>query len=326
MRRFGLTIVAGVTMAVVGGLLSGSAAQQPRQAARMYRVGILTLSGAEKLRDSLRELGYVEGRNVVFEIRNSKGRADVVADLASDLVREKVDVIIASNPAFVFGARRATTTIPIVMVHTPDPVELGLVASLAHPGGNITGTTTLSVSLSIKQLELLKEVVPKASRIAVLWNPDNPWHPITVNGLRQERRSLGLQLQMLAMRGPDEFGDAFRLMTRGRAQAVLVLADPMTFVHRRELADLVAKHHLPLMGSLREYAEAGGLMAYWADGNELYRRAAGYVDKILKGAKPADLPIEQPTRYELVVNRKIARTLGLEIPLSLLLRADAVIE
>ncbi len=326
MRRFGLTIVSGVIVGLVAGLLCASAAQESPQPARAHRIGILTLSGGRQLREHLRDLGYIEGRNVVFEIRDSKGRADVVDELASELVRAKVDVIVASNPAFVFGARRATTTIPIVMVHTPDPVELGLVASLAHPGGNITGTTSLSVSLSIKQLELLKEAVPKAARIAVLWNPDNPWHPITVKGLRQERRSLGVQLQMLPVRSPDEFAGAFRAMTRDRAQAVLVLADPMTFVHRRRLADLAAKHRLPLMGSLREYADAGGLMAYWADGDELLRRAAGYVDKILKGAKPADLPIEQPTRYELVVNRRTAGALGLTLPQSLLLRADQVVE
>jgi putative ABC transport system substrate-binding protein len=324
--RFGVTVVSGVMVGLVTGVLSASAAQESSRPAGAHRIGILTLSGAGQLRERLRDLGYIEGRNVVFEIRDSKGRADVVDELAAELVRAKVDVIVASNPAFVFGARRATTTIPIVMVHTPDPVELGLVASLAHPGGNITGTTSLSVSLSIKQLDLLKEAVPKAARIAVLWNPDNPWHPITVRGLRQERRSLGVQLQMLAVRSPDEFAGAFRAMTRDRAQAVLVLADPMTFVHRRRLADLAAKHRLPLMGSLREYADAGGLLAYWADGDELLRRAADYVDKILRGAKPADLPIEQPTRYELVVNRKTAGTLGLTLPRSLLLRADQVIE
>jgi putative ABC transport system substrate-binding protein len=233
-------------------------------------------------------------------------------------------VIVATNPAAVFGAKRATTTIPIVMVHTPDPVELGLVASLARPGGNITGMTSLSVDLTIKQLELLKEAVPRASRIAVLWNPDNPWHPVAVKGLRAGGQSLGMRLQILEVRSPDEFESAFQAMIRERAQAVLVLADPMTFAHRRRLASLAARHRLPLMGSLREYAEAGGLMSYWADGTELIGRAASYVDKILKGATPGDLPIEQPTKYELVVNLKTAKALGLAIPPPLLLRATVL--
>jgi ABC-type uncharacterized transport system substrate-binding protein len=236
----------------------------------------------------------------------------------------KVDVIVATNPAAVFGAKRATATIPIVMVNTPDPVELGLVASLARPGGNITGTTSLSVELSLKQLEILKEAVPRASRIAVVWNPDNPWRPITMKGLREGGRSLDVQLQPLPVRGPHEFDNAFQAMIKGRAAAVLILADPMTYFHRRRLADLAIKHRLPLMGSLREYAEAGSLMSYWADGPELFRRVASYVDRILKGARPGDLPVEQPTKYELVVNLKTAKALALTIPPALLLRATVI--
>jgi putative ABC transport system substrate-binding protein len=182
------------------------------------------------------------------------------------------------------------------------------------------------VDLTIKQLELLKEAVPRASRIAVLWNPDNPWHPVAVKGLREGGRSLGVQLQILEVRGSDEFESAFRAMIRERAQAVLVLADAMTFAHRHRLANLAARHRLPLMGSLREYAEAGGLMSYWADGTELFRRAASYVDKILKGARAGDLPIEQPTKYELVINLKTAKALALTIPPPLLLRATTVLE
>ena len=327
MRRFSRAIVVVFTVATVAlSLLPVSLAAEMQQSAKTYRIGILTVGFPETLRQSLRDLGYIEGRNVVLEIRDTKGRSERVDDLASELARLKVDVIVATHPAAVFGAKRATATIPIVMVHTPDPVQLGLVVSLARPGGNITGVTSLSVDLSIKQLELLKEAVPRASRIAVLWNPDNPWHPVAVKGLREGGRSLGVQLQILEVRSPNEFDNAFQAMTRERARAVLVLADPMTFAHRRQLADLAAKHRLPLMGGLRGYTEAGSLMSYWADESELSRRAASYVDKILKGARPGDIPIEQPTKYELVVNLKTAKALALTISPSLLLRATTVIE
>jgi putative tryptophan/tyrosine transport system substrate-binding protein len=275
----------------------------------------------ETLRQGLRDLGYIEGRNVILEIRDTEGKPERANDLASQLVRLKVDVIVATNPAAVLGAKRATATIPIVMMHTPDPVQLGLVSSLARPGGNITGTTTLSVDLSIKQLELLKEALPRASRIALLSNPDNPWHPLVVKGLRGEHRLSGVQLQILEVRGPHDFDNAFQAMARERAQGVLLLADPMTFTHRSRLTNLAVKHRLPLMGGPRGYTEAGGLMSYWADEAELGQRAASYVDKILKGANPDSLPIEQPTKYDLVVNLKTARALNLTIPPSLLLRA-----
>jgi putative ABC transport system substrate-binding protein len=198
----------------------------------------------------------------------------------------KVDVIVATHPAAVLAAKRATTTIPIVMVNSPDPVHLGLVASLARPGGNITDTTSLSVDMSVTQLQILQEAVSRTSRIAVMWNPDNPWHPATVKALHGESRSLGVQVHTLPVRRPEEFDNAFEAMTKERAQAVLILADPMTFFHRRRLADLAIKHRLPLMGGLREYTEAGGLMSYWADESEQLRNVARYVDKILKGAKP----------------------------------------
>lgn len=319
-------IVAVLTVATVALIsLAVPSAAEMQHSAKTYRIGVLATSAVPgQLRESLREVGYVEGRNLILEARETQGRADRVDDLARELAHLKVDVIVATNPAALFGAKRATTTIPIVMVNTPDPVQLGLVATLARPGGNITGTTSLSVDLSIKQLELLKEAVPRASRIAVVWNPDNPWHPITVKGLQEGGRSLGVQLQLLAVRGPNEFGNAFQAMTRERARGVLILADPITYFHRKQLADLAVKHRLPLMGSLREYAEAGSLMSYWADGAELFRRVASYVDRILNGAPPNDLPIEQPTRYELVVNLKTAKALALTIPPSLLLRATVI--
>jgi putative tryptophan/tyrosine transport system substrate-binding protein len=317
-RRIFLTMLA-------GGVFSEPLviAAQPLKAPR---IGVLTVGSTEPLREPLRELGYVEGQNIVLEVRETGGVAEHLDALAADLVRLKVDVIVAIYPAAVFSARRATSTIPIVMVNTPDPVDLGLVASLRHPGGNITGVTSLSVDLSLKQLELLTEAVPHASRIAVLWNQDNPWHPITVKGLAGRGRSLGIQLRFVPVRRPDEFERAYQTMVSNRIQAVLVLADPMTFAHRRTLAGLAVKFRLPCMGSLREYADAGALLSYWAEGNDLVRRAASYVDRILKGAKPGDLPIEQPTKFDLVVNLKTAAALGLTMPPSLLQRADLVIE
>jgi putative ABC transport system substrate-binding protein len=308
-------------------LLIAPICAQAQRATKPYRIGVLqTEESQELLQQSLRELGYVEGRDVIFEIRNTEGRSERLDDFALDLVRLKVDVIVAVNPAGVLSAKRATTTIPIVMTNTPDPVQLGLVASLAKPGGNITGTTTLTADLSIKQLEFLKEAVPRASRVALLWNPDNPWHRGTVTGLQARSGSIGLQLQALEVRGPDAFDSAFHSMTTERAQALLVLADPMTYFHRRRLADLAIKYRLPMMGSLPGYAEAGSLMSYWADTTDVYRRAASYVDRILKGAKPDDLPIEQPTKFEFVTNLKTAKALGITIPQSVLLRADRVIE
>jgi putative ABC transport system substrate-binding protein len=246
--------------------------------------------------------------------------------LALDLVRLKVDVIVAANPNAVLSAKRATKTIPIVMMHTPDPVQLGFVASLARPGGNITGVTTLSADLSIKQLELLKEAVPQVSRVALVWNPANPWHPATVKALQDRSGSLGLRIQVLEVRGPDAFGGAFQAMRTGRADAVLVLTDPMTYFHRRRLAELATQHRLPMMGGLPDYAEAGGLMSYWANTTDVYRRAASFVDRIIKGANPGDLPIEQPTKFEFVANLKTARDLGITLPPSILQRADRVIE
>jgi len=294
--------------------------------AKVARIGVLAAQFPEALRQSLRDLGYVEGRNIVFEIRETQGRADRVGELAVELARLEVDVIVGTYPAAVFAARSATTAIPIVMVYTPDPVELGLVSSLARPGGNITGVTSLSIDVSIKQIQILTEVVPRASRIAMLWNPDSPWHPLVVKGLRERKRGPGVPLQMLEIRAREELDAAFQTLVRERIGAALALADPVTFSHRSRLAELATRHRIPLMGGLRAYAEAGCLMSYWADETELSRRAATYVDRILKGASPAHLPVEQPTTYRLIVNLKTARALGLTIPPSLLARADQAIE
>jgi putative tryptophan/tyrosine transport system substrate-binding protein len=212
------------------------------------------------------------------------------------------------------------------MVNTPDPVQLGLVVSLGRPGGNVTGTTTLSADLSIKQLEILREAVPRAARVTLLWNRSNPWHPLALKGVEAAARSLAVQLQIVEVRGPEELDQAFAAMTRERTGAVLVLADPMTFFHRTRLAGLAAQRRLPAMYGVRGHVDAGGLMSYWAHQADLYRRVGSYVDRILKGAKAADLPIEQPEKFELVINLKTAKALGLTIPPSLLQRADQVIE
>jgi len=295
-------------------------------ATKAHRIGLLTVEYAKPIQQSLRELGYVEGQNVVYEVRTTKGRSDNLDAFTRNLVRLKVDVIIAPNPNAVFSARRATSTIPIVMMHTPDPVKLGLVASLAKPGGNITGVTTLSADLSIKQLELLNEAIPGIRRVALLVNPNNPWHPIATEGLLAWSRPRGLRVQVLKVGDPDEFDGAFQAMQTESTQAVLVLADPLTYVHRHRLASLAVEHHLPMAGSLREYANAGSLMSYWADETDVIRGAARYVDKILKGARPDSLPIEQPTKFEFVINLETAKALDLTIPPALLVRADQVIE
>ena len=315
------------------GLLAAPRGVEAQQAGKVFRIGVLSPGPATgagfptRLRESLRELGYVEGLNLAIEWRDAGGKTERFDDLAAELVRLKVDVIVALVPGATLAAKRATASIPIVMMNTPDPVQLGLVVSLGRPGGNVTGTTTLSTDLSIKQLELLKEAVPRAMRIGVLWNPSNPWHPLALKGVEPGARSLGVQLQTLKVRDPEEFENAFAAMTRERAGAVLVLADPMMFFQRTRLVDLAAKRRLPVMyGGTRAFVEVGGLMSYWANEADLYRRVGSYVDRILKGANPADLPVEQPTRFELVINLKTAKALGLTIPQSLLQRADEVIQ
>jgi ABC-type uncharacterized transport system substrate-binding protein len=325
-RRLTLVVVVALT------LLAAPLAAEAQPPGKVFRIGVLSPSPStgpgvpELLRQGLREVGYVEGLNLAIEWRDAEGKTERFDDLAAELVRLKVDVIVAIVPAATLAAKRSTASIPIVMVNTPDPVQLGLVVSLGRPGGNVTGTTTLSADLIIKQLELLKEAVPRAVRIAVLWNPSNPWHLLAVKSAETAARSLAVQLQILEVRGPEEFDNAFAAMTREGTGAILVLADPIIFFHRTRLADLAVKRRLPAMFGSRLYADAGGLMSYWAHLADLYRRVGSYVDRILKGAKPGDLPIEQPTKFELVINLKTARALGLTIPPSLLLRADHLVE
>src|SRR5262249_21240132 len=269
-----------------------------------------------------------EGKNIVIDYRWAEGRCERLPELAADLVRARVDVILAATTQAAVAAKHATATIPIaVPVASTDPVRLGLVESLARPGGNVTGLS-FSVGADIfgKALELLKETVPKVRRVAVLSNPNNPSQALVRRDLEAPARSLGLQLQFLNARGPKEFEPAFAAMARERAQALLVVPDSMFGLHRIRLRDLAAQRRLPAMYGSREHTEAGGLMSYGVDVRDNFRRSAAYVDKILKGAKPADLPIEQPTKFELVINMRTAKTLGLTIPRSVLLRADQVVD
>jgi putative ABC transport system substrate-binding protein len=321
-----------VTLAL--GLLAAPLAAEAQQAGKVPRIGYLSAgspSGVphllEAFRQGLRELGWVEGQNIVIDYRYAEGRFDRLPDLAAELVRLKVDVIVAAATATSVAAKNATSTIPIVMIGVYDPVERGLVASLARPGGKITGLTFYTgPELVGKYLELLKEVVPKVSRVAVLWNPANPGHAAVLKEAEGAARALGVRLQTLEARVPQEIDSAFEAMIRERADALLVLPDPMPVTHRARIADLAAKTRLPTMFGYREHVDASGLMSYGVSLPDLWRRSATYVDKILKGAKPADLPVEQPTKFELVINLKTAKALGLTIPPSIRIRADQVIE
>ncbi len=314
-------------------LLIAPLAAGAQRAPKTSRIGVLASVPPEEgappyaLRQGLRELGYVEGQNIALEWRWTQGRNERFPGLAAELVALKVDAIVAGNPAAISAAKNATRTIPIVMVLATDPVGQGFVTGLARPGGNITGLTVdAGPEISGKRLELLKEAVLKVSRVAVLLNPNNPAHRLVLRETEGAARTLGVKLQILEARKPDDFDRAFSAMTREGAEALLVLPDALSFVHRTRIADLAARSRLPAIYGLREYAEAGGLMAYGASLPDLWRRAATYVDKILKGAKPADLPVQQPTRFELIINLKTAAALGLTIPQSVLMRADEVIK
>jgi len=278
------------------------------------------------LRQRLRELGYLEGQNIAFESRFAEGKTDRLPGLAAELVALKVDVIVTSGTPASLAAKQATRTIPIVMAQLADPVGAGLVASLGRPGGNVTGLTTQDADLSGKRLEMLLEVVPKVSRFAVLIDETSPGSMLIARGTQVAAQSLGVQLQSLGVRGPGELDRAFSAMKEARAGALIVESSSLLFTSRTRLADLALKNRLPTMFAQREYAEAGGLMAYSADFSDLFRRTATFVDKILKGAKPADLPVEQPTKFDFVINLKTAKALGLTIPQSLLARADEVIQ
>jgi putative ABC transport system substrate-binding protein len=322
--------LAGTGAALLASPLAAEA--QPR---KVPRVGYLSPGSPsdpgrqrrfEAFRQGLRELGYVEGQDIVIESRWAEGKYERYPALAADLVRLKVDVIVAVGGRASQDAQQATRTIPIVMSVTIDPLGTGLVASLARPGGNVTGLSLMASEVVGKQLELLKEVVPKVSRVALLWNPANPGSAPQLREAEASARVLGVRLQTLEARVPQEIDSAFAAMTKERAGALVVLTDAIFMNQRRQIAELAAERRLPAVYGVREHAEAGGLIVYSANFLDLERRAATYVDKILKGAKPSDLPVEQSTKFELVINLKTAKTLGLTIPRSLLQRADEVIQ
>ena len=319
---------------LTGGIVVAPFAAEAQQAAQVARVGYLAANLAasphlqEAFLQGLRDLGYVEGRNLVIEYRDGEGKFERLPALAAELVALKVDVLVASPTVSALAAKQATRTLPIVFP-VADPVSSGLVTSLARPGGNLTGLSILAPEMVGKGLELLKQAVPGVSRVAVLWDP-GAFPERTAKDMRKEvkvaARALGVRLQFIEARGPDDFDRAFSEMTRAGAGALTVLGGSMLFSERKRLVDLAAKNRLPAVYPWREGVDAGGLMAYGPNVADLFRRAATYVDKILKGAKPGDLPIEQPTKFELVINLKTAKALGLTIPRSLLQRADQVIE
>jgi putative ABC transport system substrate-binding protein len=305
---------------------------EAQQSAKVPRIGYLaggSLSSIsnriEAFRQGLRELGYVEGRNILIEWRSADGKLDRLPALAADLVRLKVDVIVSSAASQTPVAKKATKTIPIVMAQDNDPVATGVVASLARPGGNITGLAALTPELSGKRLELLKEVVPKLSHVAVLGTSTIPGYAQSLKETERAARAFEVKLQYLDILDPRDIENAFRAASKGRAEAVLALGGPVLLTQRTQLADLAVKNRLPAIHPRPEFVEAGGLMTYGVDIADLHRRAATYVDKILKGAKPADLPVEQPTKFELIINLKAAKQIGLTIPPNVLVRADKVI-
>jgi putative tryptophan/tyrosine transport system substrate-binding protein len=314
-------------------LLAVGVTAQAQQPKKVPRIGFLIGSSPaaiaariEAFRQGLRDLGYVEGKNIVIEWRYAEGKLDRLPALAAELVRLKIDIIGTGSPATTRAAKEATVTIPIVMAQDTDPVANGFVASLARPGGNITGLSTLAPELSGKQLELLKETVPRLSRMAVLGNSTLPGNAQALKEMELAAGAFKVQLQYVDVLDLKDIETAFRAVSKGRADAVLVLGNPIFLSQRIQITDLAVKSRLPAIYERPEYVDDGGLMTYGVNINELYRRAATYVDKILKGAKPADLPVEQPKKFELIINLKAAKQIGLTIPPSMLARADKVIK
>lgn len=302
-------------------------------AAKVYRIGYLdgglpstSKANVEGLRQGLRDLGYMEGRNFVFDFRWGEGRNDRLAELASELVRANADVIVTAGEPAIRAAKQATSTTPIVMGAVGDPVGAGFAASLARPGGNITGVSNLAVEMTGKWLEVLREMVPQLSNVAVLWNPANPTHHIFWKEAQRAALALGVKVHGVEFGNPDDFEKGFATMAANRVNGVLILPDPITGSNRAKLAALLAKNRLPGVALFRSSAEAGILMSYGVSAFNNHRRAAVYVDKIFKGAKPGELPIEQGTKFELVINMKTAKALGLTVPDSLLVRVDEMIE
>ncbi len=322
-----------VAVLLILGLLIPPVVAEAQTARKVYRIGILDVvpaaSNATDLgsfRQGLRELGYVEEQNFVIEYRSADGRAERFPDLASELVRLKVDVIVTRGTPAALAAKHATGTIPIVMASSGDPVSAGIVTSLAHPGANVTGLSALATDIQGKLLDLLREMVPQIARVVFLFNMSNPVLQAQWKEAERTAHSMGVRSLLLDVRTVRDLEPAFDAAARQRADAVIVGIDALTQAHREQIVGALAKRHLPAISREREFVDAGGLMSYGIHYADSYRRAATYVDKILKGAKPADLPVEQPTKLELVINLRTAKTLGLTIPASVLVRADQVIE
>jgi len=322
-------------LALGAGALAAPFASLAQQPNKVWRVGFLALrsptawnpnASYDAFMQGMRELGYVEGKNLIIEWRLADGKVERLPALAAELVQLKVDVLVAAGVQPTSAAQKATTTIPIVMANSIDPVGSGFVASLARPGGNITGLSNLIGDLSAKHFEMLRSIVPKVSRMAILVNPTNSGHATILKTVQTAAQKSSVKILSVQARIPQEIESAFSTMTKHNAQGVIVANDLFLNQQRRQIAELAAKNRLPSVAAVREYADDGGLMSYGPKFVENYRRAATYVDKIIKGAKPSDLPVEQPTKFELVINRKTAKTLGLTIPQSLLISADKVIE
>jgi ABC-type uncharacterized transport system substrate-binding protein len=317
--------------AMAGGLLAAPRASEAQQAGKVPRIGFLVFVSSEGryrgFQEGLRDLGYVEGQNIAIEFRSADGSLERLNDLADELVRLRVDVLVARSTIGAIAAKRATSTIPVVMANVADPVGSGLVSSLAKPGKNITGLSTMGADISGKRLELIKEVVPKLRRMGVLWYPDSPGGKAAFKELKVAAQTLGVDIRSLGVRPPvPEIDQAFGTAVNWRADALIALDDALIFANRTRIIALAARHRLPSVYGYREFPDAGGLMAYGPSRHDMYRQAAVYVDKILKGAKPGDLPVERPTKFELVINLKTAKALGLTVPPSLLGRADQVIQ
>jgi ABC-type uncharacterized transport system substrate-binding protein len=316
-------------------LLGGAAAAWPlaahaQRVGKIYAIGLFNAGSAPPFLNAffvaLRELGWIEGKDVVLEHRYAENRLERLHDLAAELVRLKVDVIVAAGTLAPLAAKQATTTIPIVMMAAGDPLGSGLVASLARPGGNVTGMSLMTPALGGKRLELVKEVLPRLSRVAVLWNAANPYSAIVFKETQIAGRTLGIDVLSLEVRSQADLDGAFEAVKQQHPDALITVEDPLTADHRQLIADFAIKQGLPSLHGIREFVAVGGLMSYGASLADLARRAANYVDKILRGAKPADLPVQQPTKFELVINLKTAKVLGVIVPPSLLARADEVIE
>jgi putative ABC transport system substrate-binding protein len=328
MRKEFICLVLGAMLLALG---LPAQAQQPKKIAKIGYLGPNTPAvGADLLeafRQGLRELGYVEGKTFVLEARWGEGRFERLPELARELVGLKVDVIVTTTDVAIAAVKRETQTIPIVMAFSTDPVATGFVASLARPGGNVTGLSGMTPELSGKRLELLREVVPGLSRVALIWNPDIRGAVLDYNQMEGAARSLRVQLQSVEVPRAEDFDRAFSAITKERAQALIMpAADPVAFANRGQIASFALKNRLPSMYGAKDYVDAGGLMSYGPSLSDMRRRAATYVDKILKGAKPADLPVEQPTKFELVINLKTAQQIGVTIPPNVLARADQVIK